>query len=130
APIQVVIVPIWRNDAERAAVEPLIARVQTELAGAGVRVHTDWRDQVRPGFKFNDWELKGVPLRFEVGPRDAAADQVVAVRRDTRDKAPIESASVPERTMALLEDIQTSLFAQARHFLDSHTSMADSWEEV
>src|SRR4051794_39312490 len=83
APVEVVIVPISRKQEERATVETLVTRVQNALPESGIRHDADWRDQVRPGFKFNDWEQKGVPLRLEIGPRDAAADQVVAARRDT-----------------------------------------------
>ena len=110
APIQVIIVPIWRSEEERAAVETLVNRVQEQLSTAGIRVQADWRDQVRPGFKFNDWELKGVPLRLEIGPRDAAADQVVAVRRDVQGKETVPLVGLTERVRETLEAVQTSLF--------------------
>jgi prolyl-tRNA synthetase len=130
APTQVVIVPIWRNDEEHAAIEPLIAAVTEALTSEGIRTHVDWRDQVRPGFKFNDWELRGVPLRLEVGPRDAAAGTVTAVRRDTREKTQIPLAELSQRAPDLLEEIQASLFLQAHTFLRNHTSVADSWQEL
>jgi prolyl-tRNA synthetase len=130
APIQVIIVPIWRSDEERETVATLVDSVQLQLAGAGIRVQADWRDQVRPGFKFNDWELKGVPLRLEVGPRDAAADQVVAVRRDVPGKENVAVAGLEERVGSLLDDIQSSLLAQARTFLGEHTFSADSWSRL
>jgi prolyl-tRNA synthetase len=127
APIQVIIVPIWRSEEERAAVEMLVGNVQEQLGAAGMRVQADWRDQVRPGFKFNDWELKGVPLRLEIGPRDAAADQVVAVRRDVQGKETVPVAGLSDRVRDLLDAVQTGLFQQARTFLDQHTFTADSW---
>lgn len=130
APIQVIIVPIWRSDEERAAVESLVTAVQQQLTEAGVRVQADWRDQVRPGFKFNDWELKGVPLRLEIGPRDAAAGQVVAVRRDIAGKDTVPLADMTSRVAELLEAVQTNLYDEARRFLDEHTSNADSWPQL
>lgn len=88
APIQVVIVPIWRKDGELAAVEEAVARIVERLKPVA-RVKVDWRDDRTAGYKFNEWELKGVPVRLEIGPRDVAANQVVSVRRDTREKTPI-----------------------------------------
>ncbi|HEY7542616.1 MAG TPA: proline--tRNA ligase, partial [Methylomirabilota bacterium] len=82
APYQVVVVPIYRSDAERVTVLEAAGRVKTQLATGGVRVRLDERDGVTPGFKFNDWEMRGVPLRIEVGPRDVEKRQVVLARRD------------------------------------------------
>ncbi len=130
APIQVIIVPIWRSDEERSAVEPVVTAVQTQLADAGVRVDADWRDQVRPGYKFNDWELKGVPVRLEIGPRDAAAAQVVAVRRDIPGKETVPLTATLSRVSRLLDAVQANLFDEARRFLDEHTSTADSWSQL
>lgn len=130
APIQVAIVPIWRTDEQREKVEALVGRVQTALSAAGIRVQSDWRDQVTPGFKFNDWELKGVPLRLEIGPRDAESEQVVTVRRDTREKFPVPVSELVPSVMALLDEVQRSLFEQAQRFQEEHTSTAHSWEEV
>jgi len=130
APIQAVIVPIWRNDDERSAVEGLVGEVQTALHNAGIRVHADWRDNVRPGFKYNDWELKGVPVRIEIGPRDAASQSVVAVRRDTGEKSTIPAESIGESIPPLLDTIQRSLYDDAKRFLEAHTSHADSWAEL
>jgi prolyl-tRNA synthetase len=130
APFQVVIVPIWRKDVDREKVAPLVEAVQHSLAEAGVRVKSDWRDQVTPGFKFNDWELRGVPLRIEIGPRDVDSDSVVTVRRDTREKAPISVDNVVDAVQDLLDDIQRNLFAEAANFVRAHTSRADTWEEL
>jgi prolyl-tRNA synthetase len=130
APIQTIIVPIWRTDADRDKVTPLVERVQAALANAGIRAHVDWRDQVTPGFKFNDWELKGVPVRLEIGPRDVENDSVVAVRRDTREKTPIPAGELVARLQALLQAIQRGLFESARSFVETHTSSASSWEEL
>lgn len=130
APIQVVIVPIWRTDEERAAVESVVSAVQQQLADVGVRVQADWRDQVRPGYKFNDWELKGVPLRLEIGPRDAAADQAIAVRRDIGEKQIVPLPDLVERVRDLLDAVQTNLFREAKTFLEDHLSSADSWPQL
>jgi prolyl-tRNA synthetase len=130
APVQVVIVPIWRKDEDQAKVKPLVERVQTMLESGGVRVKVDWRDQVTPGFKFNDWELKGVPLRIEIGPRDVDSDSVVMVRRDTREKTPVPVTELEERTPQMLAAIQQNLFDEANAFLRTHTSTADTWEEL
>jgi prolyl-tRNA synthetase len=130
APIQVVIVPIFRTEEEQTAVRALVDRVQAALTEAGVRVEADWRDQLRPGFKFNDWELKGVPLRLEIGPRDAAADQVVAVRRDEPGKLTWDATRVLEQASSTLRAVQENLYAKARSFLESHISHAEGWEKL
>ena len=76
APIQIVIVPIWRKDEEKAVVEEAVSAVESQLREAGLRVEVDRRDTVTPGFKFNDWEMRGVPIRLEIGPRDVAAHRL------------------------------------------------------
>src|SRR5437879_8010983 len=87
APHQVGIGPIYRSDAERATVLEAAGRVRKQLVAGGVRVKLDERDGVTPGFKFNDWEMRGVPLRIEIGPRDVEKRSVVLARRDTPGKA-------------------------------------------
>jgi prolyl-tRNA synthetase len=113
APQQVVIVPIFRED-ERADVLQAAAAVREELRAAGVRVRLDDRPDYRPGFKFHEWELKGVPLRVEIGHRDVAAGAVTIARRDTgeRQQIPIPRAAVA--IDEILEDAQASLFQTAR----------------
>jgi prolyl-tRNA synthetase len=130
APFQVVIVPIWRKEEDREKVAPLVEAVQSTLASAGVRVKSDWRDQVTPGFKFNDWELRGVPLRIEIGPRDVDSDSVVIARRDTREKTTVPVGEVGERVQSLLDAIQHNLFEEASSFVQAHTSDADTWEAL
>ena len=130
APIQAIIVPIWRKNEDRTKVTPLAERAEATLKTQGIRVQTDWRDQVTPGFKFNDWELKGVPLRLEIGPRDVDSDSVVMVRRDTREKIPVPMAALAERTADMLAAIQQSLFDQASGFVQGHTSTAETWDEL
>jgi len=113
APQQVVIVPITRGD-EDARVHECAAAVAGELRAAGVRVRVDDRPEHRPGFKFNETELKGVPLRVEIGARDLAAGTVTVARRDTGDKQPIPLPRVAGTTVELLDDMQASLLQTAR----------------
>jgi prolyl-tRNA synthetase len=113
APQQVVIVPIARED-ERGEVLEAAAAVADELQAAGVRVRVDDRPELRPGFKFNEWELKGVPLRLELGGRDLAAAAVTVARRDTGGKEQVPLARVAATVGELLRDVQTSLFQDAR----------------
>jgi len=124
APIQLVIVPIWRSDQELAQVREAVQGLERAL-GERFRVESDWRDE-RPGWKYNDWDLKGVPLRLEVGPRDVAARQAVLVRRDTtpRLKEAVAWEALPERVAALLEEVQRNLFQRALAFRASRTRQA------
>lgn len=130
APIQVVIVPIWRNDDERSLVEEMISRVAPELPRADVRVEIDRRDTITPGFKFNDWELRGVPVRLEIGPRDVAAGQVTAVRRDTREKMQVPIEQLVARICDLLELVQANLLKRARGFVSENTHSVGSMDEL
>jgi prolyl-tRNA synthetase len=113
APQQVVIVPIVRGDAD-ARVLQVAAALADELRAAGMRVRVDDRPEYRPGFKFNEWELKGVPLRVEIGARDLADEAVPVARRDSGEKQTIPLAHLPERVGELLAEVQTSLLREAR----------------
>src|SRR5436305_4063620 len=113
APQQVVIVPIFRED-ERADVLQAAAAVADELRAAGVRVRVDDRPEYRPGFKFNEWELKGVPLRIEIGGRDLTAGAVTVARRDTGEKQQIPLPRVAAAVDEMLSDVHASLFHTAR----------------
>jgi len=130
APHQVVIVPIFREE-NRAAVLEAAAAVAADLRAAGVRVRVDDRDDYRPGFKFNEWELKGVPLRIEIGARDLAAGAVTVARRDSGDKRQIPLTSAPAAVAELLEDVQSSLFNAARDERDRRTLRdPDGYDEM
>jgi prolyl-tRNA synthetase len=120
APQQVVIVPIARED-ERADVLAAAAAVADELRSAGVRVRVDDRPELRPGFKFNEWELKGVPLRLELGRRDLADAAVTLARRDTGEKEQVPLARVPAAVGELLAGVQESLFRSAREERERRT---------
>jgi prolyl-tRNA synthetase len=120
APQQVVIVPIFRED-DRAEVLQAASAVAGELRAAGVRVRVDDRPEHRPGFKFNEWELKGVPLRIEIGRRDLAEGVVTVARRDTADKRQVSLARAPVVAEEALNDVQASLFESARDERDRRT---------
>ena len=126
APYQAVIVPIGRDD-WRQTVLPKAREIQTGLREAGLRVTLDERDE-RPGWKFSEWELRGVPLRIEVGPRDIERSQVVTVRRDTRVKAAVPLDGLGDRVRDLLKDVQRSLFERALEFREAHTQRVESYE--
>jgi prolyl-tRNA synthetase len=129
APIQAVVVPIWRKDAEREQVLAFIERVRAAV-GSAVRLHVDARDQYSPGWKYNEHELRGVPLRLEIGPRDVAQESVMSVRRDSRAKEPIRLDALAERLPQLLDEIQASLLEAARRFRDDSTVPVSSLAEL
>ncbi len=129
APYQVVIVPIWRKESERDQVYAAVAEVERELRAAGVRVKADRRGQVTVGYKFNDWELRGVPLRLEIGPKDVQKEQVVLVRRDNRAKEAVARADLVTRTRGLLDEIQQALYDAAVEFRRSRTYRVANFAE-
>jgi prolyl-tRNA synthetase len=128
APYQVVIVPIPRGN-WKETVLPKAEAIRDELTARGVRVKLDASEENSPGWKFAEWELRGVPLRLEIGPKDLEKAQVFSARRDTRAKAPIPLAELSTRVPALLEEIQQSLLDRARAFRDEHTTEAATWDE-
>lgn len=113
APTEIVIVPIWKSDEERARVLEAAAQIRTALGGAR-RVHVDARDTMKPGAKYYEWELRGVPLRLELGPRDLDRQQAVVVRRDTGEKAAVPLDELPARLDALLGTVQATMLETAR----------------
>ena len=128
APVQVVIVPIYKDESRQQVLETVLT-LTGALEQARVRVKLDDRDTVTPGFKFNDWEMKGVPVRIEIGPRDVAAGQAVVVRRDVEGKSTLALDRIPTAMPPLLEEIQASLYQQAGAFRATHTRRPGSWEE-
>jgi prolyl-tRNA synthetase len=125
APYQVVIVPIGRDN-WREAVLPRAQEIQTELAAAGIRVTLDERDE-RPGWKFSEWEMRGVPLRLEIGPKDIEKSQVLIARRDTREKMSVPMDGLPATVRELLATVQRTLFERALKFREEHTQRVDSY---
>ena len=120
APLQVVIVPIWKSDADRAAVLEPAGRLRDELAGAGVRVQVDDRDSLKPGAKYYYWEARGVPLRLDLGPRDLAQQQVVLARR-TGGKAPVGLNGLVDTVRRALDEMQAQMLASARARREAHS---------
>src|SRR5438874_2450993 len=127
APYQVVIVPIWRKEADKVAVNELVTRIEKMLKGK-VRVKVDLSDNT-PGWKFNEWEMRGVPVRMEIGPRDVQNNSVVLVRRDNRAKEIVSLDALEERLPMLLEEVQQALFQRALEFREKNTYYTDSYEE-
>jgi prolyl-tRNA synthetase len=119
APVQVVIVPIHK-DKDARLVKDSAGEIESELKRAGIRGHMDGRDEYTSGWKFNEWEMKGVPLRINIGPRDIEKGQVEFVRRDTREKTQGGREKLVDTASSLLAKIQDSLLARARAFLDGN----------
>jgi prolyl-tRNA synthetase len=132
APYQVVIVPIFKSDDEKASVLEVAGRIKSELVAANFRVILDEREGTSPGFKFNDWEMRGVPLRIEIGPKDVAKNTVVLARRDKpgkEGKAFILQAGLLEAVAQTLDSIQKSLYERALNFRNAHTVEPKDFEE-
>ena len=128
APYQVVIVPIPRGN-WRETVLPRAQAIRQELEGRGVRVMLDDRDTQTPGWKFNEWEMRGVPLRLEIGPKDIEKSQVVLARRDTREKSFTPMEGLATQVASMLESIQRALFDRALAFRSEHTTETNSYDE-
>lgn len=133
APIQAVIVPIWRSDDQQSSVLEYASRVEAALKDAGIRTHLDLRADQTPGFKFNDWEMRGVPARIEIGPRDVAQDAVVLARRDRPGKEGktfgVPVTEIAPRVRGLLDEIQAGLLAQATIMRDTNTHYVANYDQ-
>jgi len=129
APIQAVIVPIFRKEEEKAGVLGEAQKLEAALKDQGIKVRLDAREQIKPGAKFFEWEKKGVPVRLELGPRDVASGQTMLVRRDDGSKTATPLAAAAANMGALLDEIQQSLFDRASAFREAHTTCADDWAE-
>jgi len=139
APIQAVIVPIYKNDAEKSKVMEVANRIFKELKAAKIRIKMDERDNVSSGFKFNDWEMRGVPVRVEIGPKDVDKESVALARRDKPGRDPLTRASgkifVPQLDLAstvsgLLIEIQDALLKRATEFRDANIHEPKDYEEL
>ncbi len=139
APIQVVIVPIYKTDAEKTTVMEAIDKITAEWRGR-IRFHVDTRDHLTPGYKFNEWEIKGVPLRMEVGPKDVQKQSVALAQRVLFDgsvpeggkkpKSFVPQAGLTEHITKLMNDIQQGLFQRALKFREAHTFDAKDYNEL
>ncbi len=129
APIQVVIVPIYKGDEQKALLDEKIHAIVASFKAAGIRVKYDDSDNQRPGWKFAEYELKGVPVRIAVGPRDLENNQVEIARRDTKEKSSISMDGLTETVSNLLLEIQQNLFNRAKQYRDEHITKAETWDE-
>ncbi len=129
APIQVVIVPIFRKEEELKAITEKVDGLITKLREKNISVKFDNRDTHKPGFKFAEWELKGVPVRLAIGPRDLANGTIEVARRDTMEKEILHMEGIEDKIEHLLEQIQINIYQKAYDFRDNNSFRVDSWEE-
>ena len=129
APIQVVIVPIYKGEEQLAEISVVANKIKQELEQVGVSVKFDDRDNVKPGFKFNDYELKGVPLRIAIGPKDLEKKSVELARRDTLSKTFVPQDELATLIPELLKEIQETLFTKAKDFRNDHVTEVNDFDE-
>jgi prolyl-tRNA synthetase len=129
APLQVVIVPIFKGDEQKAAIDAKVNVMMAELKALGVSVKYDDSDNARPGWKFAEYEMKGVPVRIAIGARDLEQNIVEVARRDTKEKANASIDGIGLHVKNLLDDIQANIFNRAKAFRDDHITEANTWDE-
>lgn len=129
APVQVVIIPIYKNDDQLVTISATALKIKSILEGAGISVKYDNRENYKPGFKFADYELKGVPVRLAIGPRDIENKTVEVARRDTLTKTIIPVEDIKTHIPALLDDIQKNIFKKALDFRNENTYYIDKWSD-
>jgi prolyl-tRNA synthetase len=129
APIQVVIVPIYKGEEQLNEIYDKVKPVIDELKSKGISVKFDDRDTHKPGFKFAEWELKGVPLRMAIGPRDLKNGTVEVARRDTKEKQVLELTDIVNKVEHLLDNIQQEIYLKALNYRDNHITNVNSWDE-
>lgn len=129
APFQVVIIPIYKGEEQKAAIDAKANEILQQLKAKGVRVKYDNSDNQRPGWKFAQYELQGVPVRVAIGARDLQNNVAEIARRDTKEKTSVSLEGIPEKIIHLLDDIQQSMFQKALSFRDSNITPVDSWSQ-
>lgn len=129
APLQVVIVPIYKGPDQKAAIDTRVKAIMDELKSLGIRVKYDDSDNARPGWKFAEYEMKGVPVRLAIGARDLENNVVEVARRDTKEKNSVSLDGIAGYVKELLDTIQANMYNKALQFRDAHITAADSWEE-
>ena len=129
APIQVVIIPIYYSDDEKGNVIQKASQIKDSLSKINLRVHLDDREQLTPGFKFNYWEMKGIPIRIEIGPKDIAKNQVVLARRHNQVKTSIDMDSSSEKISSELKNIQKEMFDAAKKILDERVVRVSEYQQ-
>jgi prolyl-tRNA synthetase len=122
------VIPIFKDEDDKNSLITYLASILPDLHSKGYRIYEDWR-KGSPGFKFNEWEMKGVPIRLEVGPKDLEKGQAVIVRRDTGEKQFIKKNDIAHTISTLLEDIQATLFEEAKVFRSENTHVVSSYNE-
>ncbi len=129
APIQVVIVPIYKSELELERISQIVHEINVDLKGKGISVHFDSREGLRPGFKYAEWELKGVPIRLAIGIRDIENNSIEVVRRDTKEKYSVSMNNLSDYISSLLDIIQEQIYQKALNYLHSRTIKVDSYQE-
>jgi prolyl-tRNA synthetase len=127
APIQVIIIPIYK-DKDEEMVKSSADELLIELKKSGIRAHLDKRDQYTAGWKFNEWEIKGVPLRINIGPRDIENHKLELVRRDSKEKILVDRAKLNEHVLSLLNEIQNNLLNKAKKLLEDSITKATTYD--
>jgi prolyl-tRNA synthetase len=129
APVQVVIVPIYKGDDQKALIDEKVKAIVTKLKALGITVKYDDSDNARPGWKFAEYELKGVPVRMAIGARDLEKNVAEIARRDTKEKESVGLDGIEAYIQRLLEDIQQSMYNKAKSYRDAHITATDNWDE-
>jgi prolyl-tRNA synthetase len=129
APFQVVIVPIYKGEEQKQLISNKVHEIMKELKAGGIRVKYDDSDNARPGWKFAEYEMKGVPVRLALGARDLEKNEIEVARRDTKEKRVVAMEEIVSYIQSLLENIQQSMFQKAKSYRDEHITKANSWEE-
>jgi prolyl-tRNA synthetase len=129
APLQVVIVPIYKGDEQKKQIDDKVHSIMQELKAAGIRVKYDDNDNARPGWKFAEYEMKGVPVRLALGARDLEKNIIEVARRDQSEKTQVPIQGITQYVKEILENIQQSLFDKAKSYRDEHITTVDTWDE-
>lgn len=129
APIQVVIIPIYYSKEDKENVLQKACQIKDSLSNNDIRVHLDDREQLTPGFKFNDWEMKGIPIRIEIGPKDIAKNQIVLARRHNQTKISLDIDGLTEKTLSELKNIQKEMFDAAKKILDDRIVNVSEYQQ-
>ena len=128
APVQVIIIPIYYSDEDKEKIQKVSKEIEEELREVKIRVQVDNREQLTPGFKFNDWEMKGIPLRIEIGPKDLEKNQVTFARRHNRQKDDQPIIGLVDKVVSELEQIHNDMFADAKKILDDRTVEVNDYD--
>jgi prolyl-tRNA synthetase len=129
APIQVIIIPIYYSDEDKEKIQKVSKDIEEKLKKKEIRVQVDNREQLTPGFKFNDWEMKGIPLRIEIGPKDLEKNQVTFARRHNRQKDDQQITGLVDKVVSELEQIHNDMFADAKKILDDKTVEVNDYDD-